>query len=67
MKGVEMDTYLTVCFWMHIVAIVIRLMTLSTAEYPRTSKHTLGADVAVLLLSSGFFLWIIYLKWWVVI
>ena len=52
-----MYTYIMVSFIAGIIGIIIRLMIMSIAKYPRTSKTSLGTDVACTMIALGFALW----------
>ena len=52
------DTYLAVAFWMGIVAIAFRFLGLIFYSYPRTQEISVGQDMAGLLLSIAFFVWV---------
>ena len=52
-----METYVTVSFWMMIVALIIRLLVLSVASYPRTEEKTIGGDIVTIIISIGFIVW----------
>ncbi len=61
-----METYLTVVFWMQLMRLIIRTLTIGIADYPREKEYTMGFDICVLILTVPFFVWVIYLKWFVV-
>ena len=61
-----METYLTVVFWMMLVRLILLGFTMAFSTYPRVDKRSLGFDVAKVLFAVPFFIWVIYLKWWVV-
>ena len=61
-----MELYFTVVFWIYLVGLIFRLATIAGSEYPREeSKKSLGYDLVVFILSSSFFVWIIYLRYFV--
>lgn len=55
------DTYLTVVFWLGILGLIIRLSRLN-GPHPRKVEHNVGEDVAALIISIAFFVWICVLK-----
>lgn len=63
-RGLKMgiDVYLTVSFWMGVVAIALRGLCLCGATYPRTPKHSVGSDVFSLMVSIAFLVWVCYLR-----
>ena len=46
--------------------LIIRTLTIGIADYPREKEYTMGFDICVLILTVPFFVWVIYLKWFVV-
>ena len=52
-----METYITVSFWMMVVAMMLRLFIVSTANYPRVEEKKLGAEIVGILISAGFIVW----------
>jgi hypothetical protein len=61
-----MELYLTVIFWVLSFKLLIYVLRMAVSVYPRKEETTLSFDVAVLFLSLPFYVWVIYLKWWVV-
>ena len=54
--------YLTVAFYMGMVAIVIRCGQLMFLEYPRKEDKSVGIDVVCLIACIFFFVWVCFLK-----
>jgi hypothetical protein len=52
-----MNLYIRLSFWFGIAGIVVRALTMMVCDYPRTEKHNLGEDVALLILAIGFTAW----------
>ena len=58
----NIDMYLTVAFYMGMVAIVIRCGKLMFLEYPRKEETSVGIDVVCLIACIFFFVWVCFLK-----
>ena len=58
-----MEVYVTVSFWIGIIALLIRGGIMSTAIYPRTEKKSIGADLFAILIQTGFVVWCAFLLW----
>jgi len=52
-----METYITVSFWMGVVAIVINLIVLMGGEFPRVRKETVGMKTVQVLIGGAFAVW----------
>ena len=60
-----MNTYIVVSFWMLAAGVSLRIIELATVQkWPRESKTSLGMQLAVVLINSGFAFWAGYLLWW---
>jgi hypothetical protein len=59
---VDINTYLTFAFWIGILAISLRSLTLMCAKYPRKEEYSVGFDVLQLLISIAVFVWVCLLK-----
>lgn len=52
-----MELYIKVSFWIGAVALVLRLLLMCVATYPRQQEYSLGSDVAAVILQIGFGVW----------
>lgn len=52
-----METYITVSFWLGVFALVVNLLTMMMAEFPRHERETLGARVGKTIIGAGFVVW----------
>lgn len=58
----NVETYLTVMFWLLLIGVVIRACWL-VADHPRQQKPVnLGTDVFNLLVQVGFLVWVSILR-----
>ncbi len=55
--NLDVHTYVTVSFYLGLIASVIRTLVMACVEYPRKRSVNLGEDVAGSLLSIGFLVW----------
>jgi len=58
-----METYVTVAFWLGLVATIIRGSIMSTSKYPRIEEKTLGSDIFMMMIQIGFMAWCAVLLW----
>lgn len=52
-----MELYIKVSFWSGIVGLAVRAITLMVCDYPRSTKHSIGEDVVLLLMSAAIVVW----------
>ena len=52
-----MELYIKVSFWLGIVALIIRVMTMAVRSWPHTKTESLGEYVAATILSLAFTIW----------
>lgn len=52
-----MELYIKVVFWIGIITVMLRLIVMTVAEYPRKVKFTLVSDVVTLFVEVGFLVW----------
>lgn len=62
-----MKMYLTVVFWIMVFGFVVRVLEMAISKYPRVEERSLGFDIARIFVSIPFIIWVIYLKWWIVL
>lgn len=58
--GVE--TYITAMFWLGLFAVVVRLLTIGCADYPRKTTYSMGVDIVGLVIGGFMFAWVCFLK-----
>lgn len=52
-----MELYIQVSFWMAAVGIVLRMIIVANASYPRTTETSLGSDLIQVITTIGFAFW----------
>ena len=52
-----METYIRWSFWLGIISLVIQMIRMSVASYPRNEEITLGADIVRLVACMFFAAW----------
>lgn len=52
-----MELYLKVAFWSCVARVVLYLLILTAATYPRKTTHSLGSDVVSVVLGLLFAFW----------
>lgn len=61
-----MNTLITFIFWYTLVIIILKMMVLAIAKYPRKQEVSINADVVSTLLFAFFFFWVILVKYGVI-
>lgn len=61
-----METYITVSFWLSLASFIIRGCQIGVCSYPRKKEYSMGFDISVIILSLPLFVWVAYLKWFVI-
>lgn len=56
-----MELYVTVSFWVNVVALVLNLIGMAALDYPRHRKETLGFKVVQVFLGGAVLVWAGYL------
>jgi len=59
-----MELYVKVSFWIGVVAVSLHLVVISLADFPTTTKTTLGGQLVKMIISSAFLVWASYLLYW---
>ncbi len=57
-----MELYLTVCFWMYVIAVPLKIWSLAAIKFPTTKTFTLFEELLNTFAIVGFGLWVTYLK-----
>jgi|14BtaG_2_1085337.scaffolds.fasta_scaffold22662_5 hypothetical protein len=52
-----MEMYITVGFYIGIIALVINLLSLLVVDYPKTKKETIGEKLFQIIVGGGFVVW----------
>ena len=52
-----METYITVGFYLGLVALAINLLSLLVVEYPREKTETIGEKLFSIIVGIGFIVW----------
>ena len=52
-----METYITVGFYLGLVALAINLLSLLVVEYPREKTETIGEKLFSIIVRIGFIVW----------
>jgi hypothetical protein len=58
-----MRLFVQIAFWLYMLAILARLVFLSTKSYPRVVTFTRGEDAFYIVISIGLAFWCAYLLW----
>ena len=56
-----MELFMKVYFYVAIVNVVLILITIATAKYPKKREDSLGSDIVKLFIGTGFLVWCAYL------
>ena len=56
-----MSDFITVYFWLALISILLRVVTLGWGDYPREISR--GIEAASIILSLPFVAWAAYLLW----
>lgn len=52
-----MELYIKVSFWLGVVGVVLRMLLMCIASYPRTTNYSLAEDNVYLLITIGSCIW----------
>ena len=58
-----MELYIKISFWLGVIALIIRVLSLATCSWPRIRSESLGSYVAATILSLAFTLWAGIVLW----
>ena len=56
-----MELFIKVNLWLYVVGLILRIITLGCADYPREIKK--GADVVGTIIVIPFLMWAAHLLW----
>ena len=61
--GIIMELYIKVSFWMGVVCLVLRVLTMAVREWPHKKTESLGEYVGGTILSLAFVVWAGIVLW----